>query len=87
MQLLFRVSVIVFVMLVFLVTGFHMGGKTRTQLVVSDNVGRFQKMTESTAFDTKTGQICDTEAVPIHGDNVPEGLVLDTGHPLCSAIK
>lgn len=52
----------------------------------SYSVSRFEKLTETTALDTKTGQVCDTHVVEGPEENLPKGMSIYTGHPKCTDL-
>lgn len=72
MSLFFRVSGIALTLLVFLGAGVLIGSHRPLE-------PRFRQVSDTRAFDTKTGQICGTNAV-----SVPPGLTLQT--PYCMDI-
>ncbi len=58
-----------------------------TQIVVPAQAERFEKISDTTALDRKTGQVCDTYREVSDGRFLPKGATLDTGHPLCSELR
>lgn len=87
MSLFFRVSGIVLTLMVFLGCGILIGAHKPATVMAS---GRFEKLTETTAFDTKTGQTCDTKpdySFNGNGPPPPNGFRKDTGNPLCSELS
>ena len=64
----------------FLLTGVEIEAKMHPVPVVSAEeiaVGRFQKLTDTTALDTKTGQKCEVVKPVSYTPVLPEGITLD----------
>lgn len=70
--------------LVFLGAGVEIGAKmTRVEVVSAAEVGRFQRMTDTTALDTKLGIVCSTvsgiQIDPQTGERIHNTLPLCAG--------
>lgn len=68
--------------------GFY-GGEHHASAATIASSPRFEKLTETTALDTKTGQVCDTDQANL-GDGappLPKGYHLNTGRSLCSGLS
>lgn len=77
MNLFFRISGIVAVLGLFLGAGIEIGAKRGSDRTVQASE-RFQKLTDTTAFDPQTGQVCKTTPrVEYSGHGVPPGVTLD----------
>lgn len=84
MKLFFRVSGIVLTLLVFLGCGVLIGAKRPVMMASGQPTERFQQISDTEAFDTKTGQKCLTEYVT--GPNALPGFHVDLPEAYCQDL-